>query len=173
MKYLMSVAFGFSLALCSECFSAEIYLSAKIGDDKNLHIATNDGKDIMIKRKDIKGDGEQFIQLGFEGIKISTDHLSVGWLSTFENCCGSDPIPLRLDVYSGGQSHSFRGNGLPIWQWTFDALSQKVSYRQEPVHGGIGVLYEMREIKTGKLVDSFDPEKFRGKKTPAWVKALD
>ena len=39
----------------------------------------------------------------------------------------------------------------------FRAAGTQVAFRQETVHGGLGVHYELRDVASGRLVASYDP----------------
>jgi hypothetical protein len=63
------------------------------------------------------------------------------------------------------------GIGLPIWLWHFANNGTRVAFEQETVHGGLGIHYELRDIKTGDLIDSYDGEPQPN--APQWVHALE
>jgi hypothetical protein len=54
-----------------------------------------------------------------------------------------------------------------------------VAFRQETVHGGLGVHYELRDVVTGLLVASYDPPvgpdnvRVAPENVPEWVAELD
>lgn len=93
---------------------------------------------------------------GVKHIRIAPDRRAVGWLVEYPNCCTSDPIPLTLVVHSDGRPRSYRGSGVPIWQWRFLAGGQHVAFRQETVHGGMGIRFELHEVRSGKQLDAYD-----------------
>ena len=75
---------------------------------------------------------------------------------------------------------TFTGNKLPVWQWRFEAGGRQVAFRQETVHGGLGVHYELRDVATGRLVAEYDPAPDPDNKqhaalteVPKWVADLD
>jgi hypothetical protein len=117
-------------------------------------------------------------QVAFSNAEISPDHRSVGWLRLYPNCCTSYPIPLALVVRTEGRDRVFEGRGLPIWDWTFLG-SQRVAYRQAPVHGLAPTHYELHGLRTGGLISSFDAEPDTGTSNasttslPDWVRALE
>jgi hypothetical protein len=138
-----------TLASVSASPAAETYVQAVIDDAGQLRIVTKEGREIIPKKK--KG------QVGFDLAQISPEGRTVGWLELFPNCCTSYPIPLALVIYSSGRKRTFTGNGLPVWQWCFEAGGKRVAFEQETTHGSIGVHYELREVASGRLVASYDP----------------
>ena len=177
--HLLRLLAGFSVLVFSlECFSEDLYVKAEVGTDSNLHIFTESGKQIVIKRENYKENGDERVQESFEKIKLSNDRRSVGWLSMYKNCCTSYPIPLSLNIYTNKRVYSFAGIGLPVWQWNFQSNDQYVAFHQETVHGGFGSHFELREIKTNTLIDSFDPEvdqndqPIESQKMPVWTESL-
>ena len=151
---------------------SEIYIQTTVDDSGKLFIITKDMRKIVMS----KDSG----QVGFEKIAISEDGHSVGWLADYPNLSTSYPIPLALRIYSDGILHEFKGNELPVWKWKFYSGSKQVAFEQETVHGDWGIHYELRDIASEKLIDSFNPEygpdnrvlKVQ-KNTPKWVKELD
>jgi hypothetical protein len=65
----------------------------------------------------------------------------------------------------------FIGTGLPIWKWKFENKGTQVAFEQETVHGGGGIHFELREIKTGRLIDSHDGEP--QPKAQKWIRDLN
>jgi hypothetical protein len=92
-------------------------------------------------------------------------------LELYPNCCTSYPIPLALVVRVNGKERSFKGTGLPVWRWCFENGSKRVAFEQETVHGGGGIHYEMRDVKSRKLVSQWNPDK--AAKAPPWVEDVD
>lgn len=137
----------------------ERYDTAMVDASGHLHIRTTDRRPIRSP--------EEPGQVGFDKVAISPDHLAVGWLALFPNCCTSYPIPLKLVVYVSGKVHTFVGTGLPVWRWRFDSTSQRVAFYQETVHGGIGGHYELRDIASGRLVAQYEP--LDSAPPPPWV----
>ena len=161
-----------------KALAEDLIEKAEIGKDTNLHIVTKSGKEIVVGKKSLQMGGIDLKQVSFEQIKVSNDHLSVGWLEMYPNCCTSYPIPLRLHIYSNQKEYTFTGVELPIWQWDFSSDGQLVAFHQETVHGGMGSHFELREIKTNKMIESFDPDvdqdsnPAENQKLPAWAKQL-
>jgi hypothetical protein len=119
-------------------------------------------------------------QSAFADPAVSSDRTAVGAQAEFPNCCTSYDIPLQLVIYSDGRVHRFTGNGLPIFQWHFADGGARVAFGQEPVHFGCSIHYELREVKSERLLDSADiPEPCgedpvpRAVKIPKWVAELN
>lgn len=143
----------------------EMYLGTENDPSGRLWIVTTEGREIIPDKEED--------QVGFDNAAISADRRSVGWLALFPNCCASYPIPLKLVVYVNCRRHAFTGNELPIWKWAFSKDGEMVAFRQEPVHGGFAVHYELREILTGRMVAEYDSYADKSGKAPTWVQALD
>ena len=161
-----------SLLLASQSsFAADIYVQASIDQAGQLRIVTRNGREIVPTR-----DSEQ---VGFATPAISQDGGAVGWLALYPNCCTSYPIPLKLMVLSNGRMRTFTGNGLPVWQWSFQSSGKRVAFRQETVHGGIGTHYELRDVATGRLIATHNPtvgpdnQPLAIQDVPAWVEAVN
>jgi hypothetical protein len=155
----------------------ERYVGASVDKAGALRIVTTTGQ-VIVPEPEAE---REFIgkQVGYEHIQISTDRQAVGWVALFPNCCTSYPIPLALVVYSDGMKRSYTGNDLPVWRWRFMAGGSQVAFRQEAVHGGLGVNYELRDVRTGDLVVQYSPavgpdnQPLRTQQVPDWVVALD
>ncbi|MGR8953295.1 MAG: hypothetical protein ACU83V_12905 [Gammaproteobacteria bacterium] len=145
--------------------SAEIYDRVAIEPNGQLHIYTEDRREIVpVKDKD---------QTGFQQAAIAPDRRTVGWLALYPNCCTSYPIPLKLVIYSDGKTRVFTGKDLPIWRWRFLSSGKHVAFEQETVHGGLGVHYELRGVTSGELAAEYDPDPENAATPPGWVRKLD
>lgn len=144
-----------------------LFASAEVDAQGQLHIRTNDGKDITPAKDPT--------QVGFDKPAVSQDKHSVAWLALYPNCCTSYPIPLNLVMYSGGTVSRFAGHGLPIWKWCF-LPGGKIAFKQETVHGESAVHYEMHDVDGGVTVQVYDhrpSDEDDSAKRPEWVKAVD
>lgn len=137
------------LGLLSAPVTAQTYVQATVDARGQLHILTQDRREIVPKKEPE--------QVGFDLPQISPDDHAVGWLEMYPNCCTSYPIPLALVIYAHGKLRKYRGSGLPVWQWRFEAQGKQVAFEQETVHGGMGVHYELHDVKTGRLLAKYDP----------------
>ncbi|MCU0754555.1 MAG: hypothetical protein MUE46_05450 [Xanthomonadales bacterium] len=140
--------------LAASPLAAEQYRQATTDADGGVQLITTDGQ-----RRRIPPEAalpEIGAPVGVKQIRIAPDRRAVGWLVEYPNCCTSDPIPLTLVVHSDGTKRAYRGSGVPIWQWRFLADGQHVAFRQETVHGGTGLRFELHEVRSGKLLDAHD-----------------
>ena len=150
--------------------AADKILSVSILKNGNLKVEFNDIKPVVFEKDSM--------QVNFDKIIISKDSLSVGWVNNYPNCCTSYPIPLKLQIYSNKVLHTFKGNNLPIWDWTFSNDDSEVIFKQETVHGGTGIHYEMRKINSEKLINEFNPlieadsGKLGNQVFPKWLKSF-
>jgi hypothetical protein len=130
--------------------SPERYESAALDANGNLAIRTSAGRSITVRKtRD---------QTSFESVTVARSRDAVAAEAMFKNCCTSYDIPLQLVIYADGQVHRFKGIGLPIFEWRLSDDGTQVAYGQEPVHFGCVTHYELRDIRTERLLDSFDVE---------------
>ena len=156
---IVAVAGGMSLA------AEDTYRQADVDQQGRLHIITAAGREIVPPMdKD---------QVGFDNAAISVDRRAVGWLALYPNCCTSYPIPLKLVILVNGRRRTFTGVGLAVSRWGFSDDGKRVAFKQETVHGGLGVHYELRDIATGRLVSEYGADSEKASQPPAWVRALD
>lgn len=147
------------------------YVSAAVDPAGDLAVATGSGKTVVLRK--------QAEQVGFDQIIIAEDRASVGWVVLQTNCCTSYPIPSRLVILSAGRQRTFEGNGLPVWQWQFFNGGTRFAFRQETVHGGLGIHYELRDVPSGRLLAEYCPEvgpdnqPLPNQTVPSWVAELD
>jgi hypothetical protein len=149
----------------------ETYRGAVVDADGRLVITAIDGRTIVLA----KGPGQR----SWGTPLLSDDRQALGVQELHPNCCTSYDLPLALVVFSGGTAHRFTGNGLPIFRWHFADRGRRVAYGQEPAHSGCAVHYELREIASGRLIDSADvPQPCAEHQSPSagdvpdWVSAL-
>lgn len=150
----------------------ETYRSAEVDSFGRLDIRTADNRHVVVgKVKD---------QTTFEQPVISASRTAVGATADFPNCCTSYDIPLQLVVYSAGRLHRFTGVGLPIFDWGFAAEGTRVAYGQQTVHFACSIHYELRDIRSERLIDSTDVPEACGQepnpdmnvRIPEWVARL-
>jgi hypothetical protein len=124
---------------------------------------------IVLSNKHVIWPPKDSAQVAFEQVALSADGRIVGWLALYPNCCTSYPIPLKLVLRRMDGSRTVISNALPIWQWAFAAGEQNVVIRQAPVHGAAPVYYELREIRTGRLIAAVQADSATA--LPAWARA--
>ena len=91
-------------------------------------------------------------QVTFEQVALSADRRIVGWVALYPNCCTSYAIPLKLVLLRTDGSRTVISNEMPIWQWAFAADGRNVVIRQASVHVAAPMYYELRAIRTGRLI---------------------
>jgi len=126
----------------------EQFESADRDLDGHLTLVTTSGRRVTVRKK-----GEQ---TAFADPAISRDGTVVAAQALFPTCCTSYDIPLELVVYTRGTERRFKGTGLPIFQWGFADDGRRIAYGQETVHFGCVTHYELRDILSGRLVESVD-----------------
>ena len=158
---------------------AEVYAAATLGNDGNLHIMTTNGRAIVVAKPDDQRSVETQ-KAYFEKPVVSKNQRAVGSRVFYPNCCTSYEIPLTLVVYADGRTHRFTGSDLPVFLWHFADDGATVAFSQEPVHFGCSIHYELREIRSERLVDSADVPEPCGQdptpqpvKVPEWVNRLE
>lgn len=149
----------------------ETYRSAAVAADGRLAITTTEGRTIVVPKVED--------QSGYSEPRVSPDRRAVGAQAVYPNCCTSYDIPLELVVYADRRAHRFTGDGLAIFRWRFADGGSRVAYGQEPVHFGCSVHYQLRDVRSERLIDSADVPEPCGQvpdppavKIPAWVAEL-
>jgi hypothetical protein len=94
-------------------------------------------------------------QVGYSQVQISGDRKHIGWVATFQTCCASYPVPLKLIVASeDGSSVTLEGTQ-GIFKWCFVAERSAVAFRQEPLHGATTETYTLAETKSGRTLETY------------------
>jgi len=150
---------------------SETYISATINADGQLVISKANGQSVIIRK--------EREQTAFSEPLISSERTAVGAQAMFANCCTSYDIPLQLIVYAAGKVHRFKGIRLPIFQWGFAENGTRIAYGQETVHFACATHYELRDIKSERLIEAVDVPQPCGQipdpkpvKIPDWVETL-
>ena len=164
-------AAGLSGSTPIQASGAETYRTARIDTNGDLRIVRSDNQAIVVKRR-----GEQ---TSFSSILISDNGRAVGATALFKNCCTSYDIPLQLMVYAEGKEHWLKGSGLMISQWGFLESGSRVAFGEETVHFACSIRYELRDIKTERLVERAEIPEPCGQipnpppvKIPDWVASI-
>jgi len=160
-----------ALAATSTLFAAqERYVRAEENANHELVIATAAGKTVVVKKaRDAEQKDEQ---VSFGDIAISSDGSAVGWLSYYPNCCTSYPIPLRVEVYSGGRRRSFDPAIAP-WHWCFVDGPSRIAAISTTVHGAQHQVLELWDVQTGRRIEDFTwLEGAQHPDAPKWVIAI-
>ena len=135
-----------------------VYLDAS----QILHIVEQNGKEVVPpKEKD---------QVAFSSPAIAPDRKTVGWLVDVPNCCTSYPIAVTLVVYRSGKIVRRLGNESMIAGWGFRAGGTQVAFYTNTVHGDLAPRYELHDVKTGRLVASWEGHLTEA--SPSWTAGL-
>jgi hypothetical protein len=163
--WVLAVVFLLGQTLASA--AADIYIETVIDPSGQLRISTKRRREIVPKKEPD--------QTGFGNVQISADGHAVGWLALFQKSSTVGPEATKLVIQIGNSQHSLSGNGLPILGWCFWEGAKQVAFKQEMVHGGLAVHYELRDVETGQLADKYDPDANPDSTTkpPKWVVVLD
>lgn len=149
--------------LTASASGAQTYSRADIDTTGHVLIVTSRGREIRPPRD--SG------QVGADRIAISPDSTAVGWLALYPNCCTTYPVPLKLMLLVAGKRRTISGGGLPIWEWKFTEDTRYVVIRQAPLHGDAPMHFELRDVTSGRVVDSYDNGS-RKKRAPPWIRIL-
>ena len=110
-------------------------------------------------------------QVSARALAISPDRQAVGWLVEAPNCCTSYPIPLTLMLLRpGAKAMRLGANGLAIWGWAFRAGGAQVAFYTGPVHGDYIPNYQLHDVRTGRLIDTWIGREQR--QAPEWARGL-
>jgi hypothetical protein len=95
-------------------------------------------------------------QVGFRSPKLAKGGRYAGWLALSAYCCTSYPIALALIVLdTSGQLHEFNGPQA-TFGWCFELGGTAVAYKREFLHGATPELFELRRIRDGALLGTFE-----------------
>ena len=86
---------------------------------------------------------------------------------------------MKLVMLVDGRIRTFTGEGLPVFDWLFRDGGSRFAFRQETVHGGLGIHYELHDVVTGRLLEEFSPpydnenNPILDARPPRWVDEFD
>jgi hypothetical protein len=139
--------------------------------DKNsdVHIVLSDGKEALVPH--------QQNQTGIDDAKISRDGRTAGWLVSYPGPSSSPSYKSEgfqgaLVVWRNGKIVRTFDTGPTYWSWAFAQAGDQVAYHSGPIHEGSSSHCELREVKTGQLLASWDGD-LQSPDRPTWTKALD
>lgn len=131
----------------------------------NVHIVLNSGKEAVVPhRRD---------QVGIEDAKIADDRRTAGWLISYpvpDNTSGQ--FAGSLVIWRNGKIVRTFDMGPTFWSWAFIHRGEQVAYHSGPLHEGPLSHCELRDVKTGRLLASWDGN-LENPDRPDWTKALD
>ena len=139
------------------------FVAAIFVDSRGVSIIHADG--------DVIREPKEKDQIGCSSLRISEDRSTVGWLVDSPFCCASYPLSYMLVVYRPGKTlRRFTGDGRAIFGWGFLGDGKSVAFTQSFPHGDLREHNELRDVDTGRLIGSWDPDLTT--KAPPWTRAL-
>jgi len=149
--------------------AVETYEAASIDTDGNLRIVTSRHREIVVRVPPKPSSGDEIAPTGFEAPSISNDRRAVGVLADFNGPGLTYAVPLQLVVYVAGKEHRF-GGGLVVYEWHFVDGGRRVAFSQGPLHFNCSTHWELRDLRTDRLVAEVDlPEPCGQNPNPAPV----
>lgn len=136
---------------------SKIYLDSK----KDIHIVYSDGKEV----RPPKEEG----QISCESFAVAEDKQTAGWLVD-DYQTGSYAIPTTLVIYRNGKVIQRVGNGFAFGRWYFLGGGSQVALSTNTVHGDVAPNYELRDIKSNKVIDHWQGQ--LNEKSPEWARGL-
>jgi hypothetical protein len=128
---LLISAFSLLAISVSVAQNAHRYSSVRIDDMGQLHIMTEEGREITPLRT--------ASQVSFGSPALSPDRRTVGWLVEYDSSkllgVPYDPIAGELVLYKNGRIvHRFDADPV-IWDWKFVNGGSRIAYTIGPLHG--------------------------------------
>lgn len=139
-----------------------IYINDSTGE---VHLVDSTGKDISVKKW----------TEAVSGPKIAGDRITAGWLLE-ERAGTSYTVPTALAIYRSGKVlRTLAPSDWPIIvAWAFFAGGKQVGLSSTALHGAESERrsYELHDVQTGRLLESWDDHDQHSGKPPAWVEDL-
>lgn len=110
-------------------------------------------------------------QTGVAQAAVAPDRRSVGWVALYSD--GTTDFPLALVVRTRQTTHTFTGDGRPIWRWAFSRDGTRVVWEQGSMHGDSSHHFECRDLRTGRRVGALDTAAWPPPRHPAWLRAFE
>lgn len=130
----------------------------------NVHVISASGRDTII--------APERTQVGISAIKVAEDNRTAGWLVLFKDPDGGSPVAGKLVVWRDGRIiRSFTADQV-FWSWAFDHGAEQAAYHIGPTHGETNSHCELHDLRTGRLLSSWDGD-LDSSQRPAWTKKLD
>lgn len=143
----------------------------RIYADKNsdVHIALNNGHEALVPHR--------HDQVGIEAARIASDGRTAGWLVLYPNPDNTpaskfEDIAASLVIWRDGKIVRTFDTGPTYWSWAFVHGGDQVAYHIAPLHEGTSSHCELREVKTGRQLASWDGD-LGNPDRPQWTKPLD
>jgi len=143
-----------------------------VGDEGNLHIYFNNGKDYLIsKERGRYSSGEDvLIQEGFENIQLADDGYHLGWLASYMVCAQSYPCTPELAIIDIKKDIKYivPPNGV-IWDWMFINGGKQIVIHHGFPHGDANGVFSLYDTGSGDKQAEYSS--FQNS-APIWVKNL-
>jgi hypothetical protein len=136
--------------------------------NSNVHIVLSNGKEALVPHQED--------QSGIEDAKIAADGRTAGWLVSYPDPSSStgskfDDFQGALVIWRDGKIVRTFDTGPTYWSWAFAHGGDQVAYHSGPIHEGSSSHCELRDVKTGRLLASWDGD-LEQVKRPQWTKDL-
>ncbi|MDZ4802082.1 MAG: hypothetical protein SGI92_28330 [Bryobacteraceae bacterium] len=110
-------------------------------------------------------------QAGFRSLRIAATKRAAGWLSTYDGCCQSYPLPRSLTLYRPGQTLAdYRGDNRAIFGWHFLKDGRQFAFVQSFPHGESRSHFELHSV-AGPLLAKWDEGEIE-RPSPEWTHGL-
>ena len=112
-------------------------------------------------------------QVGVSDERIAPDGRSVGWLVQYRVGDVDYPISGTLVVWRAGKVIRGFPAAQVFYSWAFYAGGRQVAFHVGPLHGESKSHCELHDVKSGRLVASWDGDLDADHNRPPWTKGLD
>jgi hypothetical protein len=152
-------------ALANVPMSSQDTLLRVYADRKNqAHVVYQNGKTALVARE--PG------QTGIDSIQIAEDGQTAGWLALYADPDGSSAFAGTLVLWRSGKVMRRFQADQTFWSWAFYAHADQVAYHVGPTHGEIQSHCELHDVKSGRLLASWDGD-LDDTNRPPWTKGLE
>ena len=137
-------------------------------DEQNkIHVVSEGSKDSVI---DLETD-----EVGIDEVAVADDKQTAGWLVLYQERDDRGPIGLpfagKLIVWRGGRIIRTFEADPTFWSWAFEQGATQIAYHVGPTHGETVSHCELHDVKTGRLLASWDGD-LDDSARPSWTKRL-
>lgn len=111
-------------------------------------------------------------QVGIDETEIAEDGETAGWLALYADPDSASPFAGTLVLWRGGKVIRRFEADQTFWSWAFYGHAGQVAYHVGPTHGEATSHCELHDVKTGRLVASWDGD-LDDPNRPAWTRGLE
>ena len=111
-------------------------------------------------------------QEGIDAIKVADNRQIAGWLVLYRDPDGGSPFAGKLILWRSGRIIRTFHTDQTFWSWAFERGAEQVAYHVGPRHGETASHCELHDVRTGRLVESWDGDLTDPGK-PTWTRKLD